>query len=314
MFYGDRAIDRSPCGTGTSARLAHLAAQGKLKVGDQFVHESIIGSRFIGRVLQTVDLGGTPAIIPMIEGAAFTTGFNTLWIDPVRTFPFRVSSDISRGCPENLIRTMSGQITARIREKILTGVYPPGSALLQDVIAAEFGVSKIPVREALVQLRAEGLVDVFAHRGFQVRPLSSLEVDEVFRLRSQIEPLAVAEGARRAEAEDRDATRLAFGNLNDALAAGELYESGDLNRAFHIALIVPRLQPITAEILSRLHTLSQRYVRMHLLPPGRVKRATLEHTGLFEAWISNNNEAVMRLTLAHIETTRDDLAQLLPGS
>jgi DNA-binding GntR family transcriptional regulator len=212
---------------------------------------------------------------------------------------------------ENLIRTMSGQITARIREKILTGVYPPGSALLQDVIAAEFGVSKIPVREALVQLRAEGLVDVFAHRGFQVRPLSSLEVDEVFRLRSQIEPLAVAEGARRAEAEDRDATRLAFGNLNDALAAGELYESGDLNRAFHIALIVPRLQPITAEILSRLHTLSQRYVRMHLLPPGRVKRATLEHTGLFEAWMNNRIEEVMHLTLAHIETTRDDLAQLL---
>ena len=87
VFYGDRAIDRSPCGTGTSARLAHLAAQGKLKVGDQFVHESIIGSRFIGRILQTVDLGGTTAIIPMIEGAAFTTGFNTLWIDPSEPFP-----------------------------------------------------------------------------------------------------------------------------------------------------------------------------------------------------------------------------------
>src|ERR1700709_912327 len=103
---------------------------------------------------------------------------------------------------ENLIRTMSGQITARIREKILTGVYPPGSALLQDVIAAEFGVSKIPVREALVQLRAEGLVDVFAHRRFQVRPLSSMEVDEVFRLRLQIEPQAVAEGSQRAQPED----------------------------------------------------------------------------------------------------------------
>ena len=143
---------------------------------------------------------------------------------------------------ENLVRTMSGQITARIREKILTGVYPPGSALLQDVIAAEFGVSKIPVREALVQLRAEGLVDVFAHRGFQVRPLSSSEVDEVFRLRAQIEPEAVAEGVRRAQPEDIDAARLAFGNLNDALAAGELYESGDLNRTFHLALIVPRCQ------------------------------------------------------------------------
>jgi DNA-binding GntR family transcriptional regulator len=212
---------------------------------------------------------------------------------------------------ENLVRTMSGQITARIREKILTGVYPPGSALLQDVIAAEFGVSKIPVREALVQLRAEGLVDVFAHRGFQVRPLSSTEVDEVFHLRSQIEPPAVAEGCRRSEDQDRDATRLAFGNLNDALAAGELYESGDLNRAFHIALVVPRLQPIAAEILSRLHTLSQRYVRMHLLPPGRVGRATQEHTGLFEAWVSGNVDEVKRLTSAHIEKTRDDLAQLL---
>ena len=215
---------------------------------------------------------------------------------------------------ENLIRTMSGQITARIREKILTGVYPPGSALLQDVIAAEFGVSKIPVREALVQLRAEGLVDVFAHRGFQVRPLSSAEVDEVFHLRLQIEPLAVAEGCRRSEDQDRDATRLAFGNLNDALAAGELYESGDLNRAFHIALIVPRLQPVAAEILSRLHTLSQRYVRMHLLPPGRVGRATQEHTGLFEAWVTGDIDEVTRLTSVHIEKTRDDLAQLLKAA
>ena len=212
---------------------------------------------------------------------------------------------------ENLIRTMSGQITARIREKILTGAYPPGSALLQDVIAAEFGVSKIPVREALVQLRAEGLVDVFAHRGFQVRPLSSDEVDEVFRLRLRIEPAAVAEGARRAQPEDHAATRLAFENLNDVLVAGELHESGDRNRAFHIALIVPRLQPIAAEILTRLHALSQRYVRMHLLPSGRVKRAIQEHTELYRAWVSGNAEETIRLTHAHIETARDDLAQLL---
>jgi 4-hydroxyproline epimerase len=87
VFYGDRAIDRSPCGTGTSARLAHLAARGQLKVGDRFVHESIIGSRFIGRVQQTVDLRGTQAIIPLIEGSAFVTGLNTLWIDPSEPFP-----------------------------------------------------------------------------------------------------------------------------------------------------------------------------------------------------------------------------------
>jgi 4-hydroxyproline epimerase len=87
VFYGDRAIDRSPCGTGTSARLAHLAGTGRLKLGEPFVHESIIGSQFIGRIRQTVDLQGTPAVIPSIEGSAFATGFNTIWIDPAHPFP-----------------------------------------------------------------------------------------------------------------------------------------------------------------------------------------------------------------------------------
>jgi len=86
VFYGERAIDRSPCGTGTSARLAHLAAKGRLKVGDAFVHESYIGSRFTGRVEALTDLGGHPAIIPSIEGSAVSTGFNTIWID--REDPF----------------------------------------------------------------------------------------------------------------------------------------------------------------------------------------------------------------------------------
>jgi DNA-binding GntR family transcriptional regulator len=78
-----------------------------------------------------------------------------------------------------------------------------------------------------------------------------------------------------------------------------------------MALIVPRLQPVTAEVLGRLHTLSQRYVRMHLLPRGRVKRANKEHTGLFEAWISGKTAEVTRLTHEHIEATREDLARLL---
>ncbi|MBX3562338.1 MAG: 4-hydroxyproline epimerase [Sphingomonas sp.] len=81
VFYGERAIDRSPCGTGTSARLAHLAAQGRLKVGDSFVHESYIGSRFIGRVEAETEVGGIPAIAPSIEGSAIATGLNTIWID-----------------------------------------------------------------------------------------------------------------------------------------------------------------------------------------------------------------------------------------
>jgi 4-hydroxyproline epimerase len=86
VFYGDRAIDRSPCGTGTSARLAHLFAKGRLKAGDRFVHESYIGSRFIGRVEAETELGGRAAIIPSVEGSAIATGRNEIWIDDEDAF------------------------------------------------------------------------------------------------------------------------------------------------------------------------------------------------------------------------------------
>ncbi len=81
VFYGDKAIDRSPCGTGTSARLAQWYAKGRLKVGEPFIHESIIGSKFVGKVEAETTLAGKPAIIPSIEGWAITTGYNTIIID-----------------------------------------------------------------------------------------------------------------------------------------------------------------------------------------------------------------------------------------
>ncbi len=81
VFYGDHAIDRSPCGTGTSARMAQKFAHGELKVGDEFVHESIIGSLFRGRVEGTARVGDYQAIIPSIEGWAKITGLNTIFID-----------------------------------------------------------------------------------------------------------------------------------------------------------------------------------------------------------------------------------------
>jgi len=81
VFYGDKAIDRSPCGTGTSARMAQWAALGRLGVGDEFVHESIIGSLFRGRVEAKTAVGGIEAIVPSVAGWARTTGFNTISID-----------------------------------------------------------------------------------------------------------------------------------------------------------------------------------------------------------------------------------------
>ena len=81
VFYGDKAIDRSPCGTGTSARMAQWHAKGKLKKGDRFVHESIIGSKFIGTVEEETTIGDKSAMIPGIEGWAVITGHNTIFID-----------------------------------------------------------------------------------------------------------------------------------------------------------------------------------------------------------------------------------------
>ncbi len=81
VFYGDKAIDRSPCGTGTSARMAQLYAKGKLKIGEAFIHESFIGSKFIGRVTAETSISGKPAIIPSIQGWAKIYGYNTIIID-----------------------------------------------------------------------------------------------------------------------------------------------------------------------------------------------------------------------------------------
>jgi 4-hydroxyproline epimerase len=81
VFYGDRAIDRSPCGTGTSARIAQLAAKGLLHPGDDFVHESIIGSLFEGRVEAATSVAGRPAIRPSVAGWARVTGLNTIFVD-----------------------------------------------------------------------------------------------------------------------------------------------------------------------------------------------------------------------------------------
>jgi 4-hydroxyproline epimerase len=82
VFYGDKAIDRSPCGTGTSARMAQWYAKGKLKAGDIFIHESIIGSKFIGRIEEETLVDGKPSIRPSVEGWARIYGYNQITIDP----------------------------------------------------------------------------------------------------------------------------------------------------------------------------------------------------------------------------------------
>ena len=88
VFYGDKAIDRSPCGTGTSARMAQLHAKGKLKIGQPYIHESYIGSEFVGTVESVTKVGNYPAIMPSIEGWAQVTGYNQILVDDQDPYAF----------------------------------------------------------------------------------------------------------------------------------------------------------------------------------------------------------------------------------
>ncbi len=88
VLVGENALDRSPCGTGTSARMAQWYAKGKLKKGDQFIHESYIGSQFVGTIEEETTIAGKPAIVPGVEGWALITGYNHIIIDEEDPYAF----------------------------------------------------------------------------------------------------------------------------------------------------------------------------------------------------------------------------------
>lgn len=88
VLVGENALDRSPCGTGTSARMAQWYAKGKLKKGDRFIHESYIGSKFLGTIEEEATINGKPAIIPGVEGWALITGYNHIIIDDEDPYAF----------------------------------------------------------------------------------------------------------------------------------------------------------------------------------------------------------------------------------
>ena len=205
-----------------------------------------------------------------------------------------------------VIRTLSDQLVDLVRNRILSGAVSTDKAIRQDALAAELGVSKIPLREALARLEEEGLIRSQANRGFFVSPLSTSEAREVYDLRIKLEPEATALAAELAtEADHAHAieTLDTLYNVTDEHGDGV----GAFNRAFHRALFRPCGKPITVTILERLQVLSERYVRMHLEPLGRDERANEEHRELLQAWLARDSKQVAALVSAHIGKTIDDL-------
>jgi DNA-binding GntR family transcriptional regulator len=204
------------------------------------------------------------------------------------------------------IRTLSDRLVDVVRDFILSGAIGPEAPIRQDALAAELRVSKIPLREALARLEQDGLIVSYANRGFFVRPMSPEEAEEIYALRIKLEPEAAAFACLRADDADRERARLALEQF-DIDAAAQKPTVGALNRAFHLALVRPGGQPVTTNIVARLHVLADRYVRKHLEPQGRIVNAEAEHHDILEAWSKGREARVRKLITRHLENTLADL-------
>lgn len=205
-----------------------------------------------------------------------------------------------------VVRNLSDQIIDLVRDRILSGEVHPDLPIRQDALAAELGVSKIPLREALARLEQDGLLRSQANRGFFVRSLTTAEAEEVYALRLQLEPGAVAAASERASEEEQQVAIRRLGQL-DQVTNEHGTGVGAFNRAFHLALIRPCARDLTINFLERLQILSERYVRKHLEPLGRDERANEEHRQLLDAWLSRDGSAVAELMQRHIGQTLEDL-------
>jgi DNA-binding GntR family transcriptional regulator len=204
---------------------------------------------------------------------------------------------------------MSQLVLDAIRDRILSGVLSANCWIKQDVLAAELGVSKIPIREALRKLELEGLVKSETNRGFFVRPILAEEAEDIFALRLKVEPEIVLLAAQAAGGVEQSVAIQAHRKLHKAVLA----QSPDvtaLNRAFHLSLVLPSGRLITADFVERLHVMAERYVRLHLAPIERADRANREHQALLDAWLARDPQ-VVQMTDLHISQTLADLRMQL---
>jgi DNA-binding GntR family transcriptional regulator len=208
-------------------------------------------------------------------------------------------------------QTIASLTVEALRERILRGDYPDGEPLRQDALADELGVSRIPVREALRQLEAEGLVTFSPHRGAVVSTLSLDEIDELFELRADIECDLLRRAVPRMTSEHLERANDVLDEFEDALRAGEASRWGPLNWHFHAALYVPASRNFTMGVLQKLHQHSDRYFRMQVLLAKGGERANEEHRAIAAAARIKDVDSACRLMRAHILGAGTSLLALL---
>jgi|SRR5665213_347378 len=203
--------------------------------------------------------------------------------------------------------TLPNQIAAYLRDRILSGELREGAQLRQEMLAAEYDVSRVPVREALRQLEAEGLVVSAPHRSAVVSEISISDIAEVFELRALIEcellRLAMPKMHDQHLARADELNRIAYATKDVA----KVSDWGDLNWQFHSALYIAAERPVTLEVLRQLHQKAHRYLRLHMIVTQGRLRARQDHRRIVELCAEHNLEEGIPFLRDHILDAGRDL-------
>lgn len=208
-------------------------------------------------------------------------------------------------------RTLSAMIADQLRQSILDGTHPAGVQLRQDALGEAYGVSRIPVREALFQLEAEGLVKIVPQKGAVVSELSLDEINDVFDLRVILEPRMLAQSAPHFGAADFAALDNIQSRFEKAIAAGNISEWGQLNAEFHMAMYVHARQPRTQMIVTALLQTSDRYTRVQLSTTAAMGVAEREHAQLIALCRAGEVDEACRFLERHITSVKADLLRVI---
>lgn len=208
--------------------------------------------------------------------------------------------------------SLTQAVAERLREMILRGELKEGEQLRQDAIASNFQVSRIPVREALRQLEAEGLIEIFAHRGAVVSSLSSEEIEELFDIRALLECEVLRLSIPNLTEADLDGAEEILRVYEKALwMQGDLGSWGRLNSQFHAALYARANRPHFMAIIRQINNNGERYTGLHLYLTRAFERAQKEHRELLQLCRKRDVEAACALLKQHIQTAGRTLKETL---
>jgi DNA-binding GntR family transcriptional regulator len=205
-----------------------------------------------------------------------------------------------------VVRTLAERVYENLRDRIVAGALGTDVPIRQDAVAAELGMSKIPVREALARLEQVGLLVGRTNRGYVVPPMSVEDIEDICSLRLAVEPRAAAFAVARADEAQRAAAQSALGLLEIA-AVEDPVELATRTHNFHMALVRPGNRPLTTQLAERLLILSARYLVTHLPRSDRGQQPRLEHRSILEAWLARDADSVNLRLAAHIDQTFQEL-------